>query len=124
MNDSLKEDHNTYDTTVVETCRRLQAFAIEHVMLCNLGDPLGVGVYTGRWYVCSACSRLFTASLFSQIVVAASELELSAKRERGGRPLPIPHPSLPLARASRSLLLFMGNIILQPSVEKIELERL
>ena len=29
--------------------------------------------------------RLFTASLFSQIVVAASKLELSAKRERGGR---------------------------------------
>ena len=45
--------------------------------------------------------RLFTASLFSQIIVAASELELSAKRERWGRgrgrrklvrPLPTPYP--------------------------------
>ena len=31
-----------------------------------------------------ASSRLFTASLFSQIVVAVSKLELSVKRDRGG----------------------------------------
>ena len=51
------------------------------------------------WKVCTLTvkSRLFTASLFSQIVGAASELELSAKRERG-----------------------VGGFALAVSVEKIE----
>ena len=42
-------------------------------------------IYWYNTYCRCIMYRLFTASLFSQIVVAASELELSAKRERGGR---------------------------------------